>query len=354
MATYNHEPFVAEAMQSVLSQKGVDFEFVIADDGSSDATRDVVSSVSDPRIRFMPNVVNRGACVVTNELIQASRGEYIALLNSDDAWVNDKLAAQVAFLDAHPEIGATFGRAAFVDRHGDPIPKESMWFGNVFDQPNRSRGMWLRHFFDLGNCICHPTMLIRRQVYETVGLYSNRLRQLPDLDMWVRVLKSYAIHVSEEPLIRFRILPGENASAENGPNARRVLNEHYLIAERFFDGMSREQLLEGFADVLQVPALPTDTHVRIEKVLQLMRPNQWMGAPYRMAGLGQLRALLEDAEAAAVLERDYSIDDRWFQARMAEHDVLLPRPVDPETLPRKLRLRKGVGLAWRALTQRSA
>ena len=75
MATYNHASFVEEAVNSVLSQEGVDFEFIIADDGSSDLTRDVVAGIRDPRISFFPNEVNRGACIVTNELINKLRGK---------------------------------------------------------------------------------------------------------------------------------------------------------------------------------------------------------------------------------------------------------------------------------------
>ena len=90
MATYNHADFVAQAIDSVLSQRGVDFEFLIADDGSVDLTREVVASIHDERIRFFPNEVNRGACVVTNELIQCASGEFIALINSDDYWINSE------------------------------------------------------------------------------------------------------------------------------------------------------------------------------------------------------------------------------------------------------------------------
>jgi glycosyltransferase involved in cell wall biosynthesis len=349
MATYNHEPFVRAAMESVLAQEGVDFEFLISDDGSRDATRDVVASVKDPRITFWPNEVNRGACVVTDELIEASSGEFIALLNSDDIWMPGKLVEQVRLLDSMPAVVATFGRARFIDRTGAPINKEELPFGTVFDQENRSQGLWLRRFLDWGNCLCHPTMLIRRSCYDAVGLYSNRFRQLPDLDMWVRVIKRFPIHIAADDMIQFRILPGENASADIGPNARRTINEHFLIAERFFDGVTREQLIEGFGEMLHVPAVPTDAHLRIEKVLQLMRPNQWMGAPYRMAGLSKLRELLDDDESRGVLENDYAIDDRWFQARMSEHESLMPRPVIPEPLGRKQALRRAAGMAWRAL-----
>ncbi len=139
MATYNHANFVKQAIESVLSQKNVDFEFLIADDGSQDTTRDVVSTVIDSRIKFFPNTENRGACIVTNELIERSSGEFIALINSDDYWTSsDKLSYQVEIMRTNPDIGACFGRAKFVDKEGNPI--STLPFANVFNQENRTQG----------------------------------------------------------------------------------------------------------------------------------------------------------------------------------------------------------------------
>src|SRR5579871_5019564 len=99
MATYNHAPFVKQAIESVLGQEGVDFEFLIADDGSVDRTREIVASIYDERITFSPNEKNRGACVVLNELIEHASGEFVALINSDDYWtMPDKLAYQVQLM----------------------------------------------------------------------------------------------------------------------------------------------------------------------------------------------------------------------------------------------------------------
>ena len=175
-------------------------------------------------------------CVVTNELITRSSGEFVALINSDDYWTsNDKLSYQLQIMRDKPNIGACFGRARFVDKDGNAINKSTIPGGYVFEQNNRSRGAWLRHFFDHGNCICHPTILIRKSCYDTLGGYDNRLRQLPDFDMWVRLLKRYDIHISDKELIAFRHLPGENASSATPSNLRRILNESYFILAGFFD-----------------------------------------------------------------------------------------------------------------------
>lgn len=325
MATYNHALYVAKAIDSVLQQRGVDFEFLIADDGSADATAQVVESVRDPRIRFFPHQSNRGACIVINELIEQASGEFVALINSDDYWISpDKLAFQLDIMRANPELGACFGRAHFVNKQGRRLKKSEVSFGTVFDQGNRSQGAWLRHFFEAGNAICHPTMLIRRRCYKELGAYNNNLRQLPDFDLWVRLVKRYPINITEHELIDFRVLPKESASSQTGKNSVRIMNEHYLIAEKFFDGVSAQQLKEGFADLLKHPDLPSEIHVDIEKALLLLMPFRGLGRAYNMIGLLKLNRLLVSDAHQRVLAEDYGIDGRWFQARTVEIDVLRP------------------------------
>lgn len=323
MATYNHADFVKQAIDSVLAQQGVDFEFLIADDGSLDQTREVVASIKDERITFFPNEVNRGACIVTNELIERASGEFVALINSDDYWTTpDKLAYQVQVMRDKPLVGACFGRAKFVDRDGKSIDKSTLPFGAVFDQKNRSQGQWLRHFFDLGNCICHPSMLIRKSCYEELGVYNNRLRQLPDLDMWIRLVKRYDIFISDRELINFRILPNENAASQTPSNSIRTINEHYLITDSFFDTVSRNQLTDGFLDLLLFKELPTEEHIEIEKIRLLLLESQWLWKPYKMIALLKLYKLAEHKNYHYLMSNSYEMTDKWFQQLMSEVDVL--------------------------------
>jgi glycosyltransferase involved in cell wall biosynthesis len=323
MATYNHADFVREAMESVLRQRDVAMEFLIADDGSADDTRGVVESIHDERLRFFPHAVNRGACVVTNELIERASGEYIALINSDDRWIgDDKLAYQLRILDGDPSLAASFGRARFIDRAGQPIRKAAIPYGHVFDQSNRSRGAWLRRFFDEGNCLCHPTMLIRRACYTQLGAYDNRLRQLPDFDMWVRLLKHFEIHVCDRELIDFRQLPGENASAVTAVNSRRAINEMYFIFRTFFDAMPRDVLQQGFGDLLVAGGSLDDVHADIEQALLYGRKDSFAACVHEVIGLEKLHALLGSARHRTVLEHEYGIDDRAFQAMAGQIGAL--------------------------------
>lgn len=329
MATYNHAPYVTQAIESVLQQQGIALEFLIADDGSTDQTRETVALIQDSRIQFFPNTINRGACNVTNDLIQRASGEFIALINSDDYWVDqNKLAYQVEVMRARPNIGACFGRARFIDKNDTPIDKKSLAFGETFDQSNRTQGEWLRRFFDLGNCICHPTMLIRSSCYQALGLYNNRLRQLPDLEMWIRLVKRYDIFISDRELINFRVLPGENASSQTAANSIRTINEHYLIAKNFWVNVTRKHLIEGFQNVLLVKDLPTQEHVDIEKIRLLFSDNQWLGRPYKMIGLLKAYELLSSPAHQRLMSDTYKMDDRWFQHQMSQVDILRPKIIE--------------------------
>ena len=322
MATYNHAEFVAESIESVLSQCGVDFEFLVADDGSVDGTREVVASFRDERLRFFPNTVNRGACAVTNELIQRASGEFVAVINSDDYWTTPhKLVSQLQVMRDKPRVGACFGRVQFVDRSGHAIRNSSLPHGRVFDHPNRSRGAWLRHFFDSGNCLCHPTMLIRKSCYARLGMYDNRLRQLPDFDMWVRLAKQYDIHVCDRELVAFRHMPGENASSATTVNMGRLLNESYFILRGFFRGVSSEVFLDGFGDQLLIADLPDDVHMDIEQALLYLAKNRWSSHIYNLIGLERIHFLLgSEAHRPTLLER-YGIDDHAFHALAADVDT---------------------------------
>jgi glycosyltransferase involved in cell wall biosynthesis len=314
MSAWNHASYVAQAIQSVLDQTFKDFEFLIADDGSSDATKAVIASFQDPRILFFPHENNRGACITSNELIEKAKGKYVAVLNSDDYWSSDKLMYQVDFLENNAEYSAIFSDVTWVDDKNNIIPKEDLGFGKIFEQRNRTQGEWLRFFFDFGNCLCHPSVLIHRSCYVDLGLYDNCYRQLPDFDMWVRLAKKYLFFVSDKNLVSFRQLPmGQNASSQTPENALRSMNEQYLIASDFFDGVSANILIEGFSDLLIFKNPPSNVHLDIEKCLLFFTENPQYYHLYQRIGLTKLFQLLHSPAHRFILEKDYQKSDFYFQ-----------------------------------------
>ena len=188
IASYNHARYVADTLQSVLDQTYQDFEIVITDDGSSDETVAEIKKFTDPRIRFFSFPANRGACTAMRNCLENADGRYVAVLNSDDVFLPGKLAKQVQFLDTHPDIGAVFGYARMIDAEGDELAgRTKRTYLKIFEQANRSRFEWLNYFFFNGNCLCHPSVLIRKECYDTVGFLNENFAQLPDMDFWVRL-----------------------------------------------------------------------------------------------------------------------------------------------------------------------
>lgn len=235
IASYNHAAYVQDCIGSVLSQTLQDFEIVITDDGSTDDTVARIRALNDSRIRLEVLPQNAGACIAFNKAIRRARGRYIAILNSDDCFLPHKLRQQVDFLQAHPQIGAVFAYPQLINETGDPFADAGHKDFSVFQVENRDRYGWLRHFFDKGNCLCHPSVLIRRECYEQVGLLDARLAQVPDLDFWIRLTCRFEIHVLPETLLSFRIREQQQNASAGRPEVivrdlweRQRILRHYL------------------------------------------------------------------------------------------------------------------------------
>jgi hypothetical protein len=244
IASYNHAAYVSGAIDSVLAQTFQDFEIIITDDGSRDGTVEVLRSYAqeNPRIKLFLNRYNYETHA-TNHCIQQSVGEYIAVLSSDDEFHPAKLEQQVEFLDRHPHVAAVFTEARIIDERDADYPDPSHFYCRIFKQPNRSRHEWLRRFFFEGNSLCHPSVLIRRSVYDTLGLYNPLMGAIDDLDMWVRICLHYEIHILPYRLVNFRVRDNlANVSADTPENSRRVSYEMIKILEHFQSSVALAQM----------------------------------------------------------------------------------------------------------------
>jgi glycosyltransferase involved in cell wall biosynthesis len=199
MPCWNREGFIADAIRSVLAQTLADFELLVVDDGSTDGTRDVVASFRDPRVRCLPRE-HRGISAAMNAGLAAARGRFIARLDSDDAWLPDLLATQVAALAAHPEIGLVYSRAECTDTNWKPL---DMTWG----YPLRFPGETFRSMV-YNDCTCNITVVCRRECFERVGNYDETLATSEDLDMWLRVARHYQFGFTDRVLARVRLHGG--------------------------------------------------------------------------------------------------------------------------------------------------
>lgn len=313
MASYNHGKFVKEAIESVLNQTYQNIEIVVTDDGSCDDSVEIIKAINDDRIKLFEFKENKGACTALNNSIINSNGKYIAVMNSDDVWTPKKLETQINFLLKHDSIDAVFSQAEFLDENLEPFSEINRpFFHDAFNQKNRSSAEWLYHFFFNGNCICHPSILIKKECYDKIGLYNNRFRQFPDLDMWIRFCKEFSFHVLKDKSVKFRLHSNDgNASSPTPENVIRNSNEMLLILNDFFDGMSIENFKDSFSKELINPAIETQEEFEIEKAFLYLK------TPYKILAIQRLFRFISDEQYASILLEKYNYSDKDFHKTTA-------------------------------------
>ena len=132
MCTYNRRFCLKQAIDSVLCQTYPDFEFVIVDDGSTDGTEELIKSYQDPRIRYFKLNRNSFYCYAANQGLDHCQGDYVAFMNSDDAWLPDKLEKQVTVMEEDRMLGACFTRVYLVDESGNDLSEECRDMAELF------------------------------------------------------------------------------------------------------------------------------------------------------------------------------------------------------------------------------
>jgi glycosyltransferase involved in cell wall biosynthesis len=204
---YNYARFLGETIQSVLDQTFRDFELIVVDDGSTDNTMEVVSSFKDNRIQYIYQE-NGGLSSARNTGIKASKGEYIAFLDSDDIWLPENLELKVKLLDSHPDAGLVCSDAYFFDNNTGAN------LGRSWHDPKRSHHRFdpvratrqplmeiLRWGFFIGPC----ATIVRRQVFIAVGYFDESISPHEDWDLFVRIVQHFSIEIIDMQLLKVRV-----------------------------------------------------------------------------------------------------------------------------------------------------
>lgn len=320
LTSFNHGKHIREAIDSVLNQTFADFELIIWDDASSDNSWDLINKYSDPRIKaFRNEEQKRGVWGLNKAISEIASGEYIAIHHSDDVWEAEKLEKQVALLDGNPEIGAVFTRVGAIGEDGSALADEKHFYFTIFNQPNKTRHEWLRHFFNHSNALCHPSALIRKSCYVDCGLYRFGFAQLGDLDMWIRLCMKHEIHVLPERLVRFRVRDSEaNASGNRPENRIRGLYELYKLLQNY-------RKLASFEDMAKV--FPTADKYRkseetdMDFVLAMAALDEAPSTCAQLFAQDILFEAISDPKRSARIKRLYGFDYKSFVALTGKHDV---------------------------------
>jgi glycosyltransferase involved in cell wall biosynthesis len=195
ITAYNSEPYIADAIRSVLKQSRAVDEIVIVDDGSTDATRRVAADFADQGIKFIQQQ-NMGAGAARNKGIRETSGDFIAFLDADDMWLEDKTRLQFEYLSAHPNAALVSGYARWWNIDS----------GKAYLRGKMPRTMQaLRNELLVRNVLGNPSMvMVRHSALEKVGLFNEKIRWGQDWELWQRLVGHYDAGMVAEPVAIYR------------------------------------------------------------------------------------------------------------------------------------------------------
>lgn len=205
--TFNAEKTIRETLVSILNQSYKNLRIHVVDNASEDNTLSIVESFTDKRIFIHRNPINVGGEGNFNRCIQIASGKYTAIFHADDVYEPEIVESEVNFLEAHPDVGATFTAAGLIDEDGHPIgsikfPGEILAADGIHDFPALMKAI-LRH----SNFLVCPSAMARTSLYqdEIKHWRGDLFRSSADLDVWLRIATMHNVGFIPAPLLRYRI-----------------------------------------------------------------------------------------------------------------------------------------------------
>jgi len=262
MPVFNGAQYLRASIDTVLAQSFEDFELLIVDDGSTDATAAIARSYADQRVRLISHERNLGLSSALNHGLDAARAGLIARQDADDLSHPSRLAAQYRFLSSHPDVALVGSQASAIDAAGRPrapvdrsLEELSIrWYG-LFDNP-----------------FIHTSVMFRRDVIrdECGGFDPAFDPYSQDYALWIKVMRAHPVANLPERLVTYRVHESsiigalDDSLRDNDYRTRfggiiRTLVAEQMVGEFGADGVSAEdaRLMAGFVLGVPSPALPT-------------------------------------------------------------------------------------------------
>lgn len=185
---YNKEKSITSTLQSVCTQTYSDIEVLVVNDGGTDKGASLAAKYPDTRIRVIDKE-NGGVCSARNRGIEEAKGEYIALLDGDDQWDKEYLAEQVKMIQDFP--AAALWGINFAELNGGKLIRKL-----ETALPEGYRG-YVDNYFQMqgriSDLFCSSSVVIRREVFDKVGMFDERIKYAEDSDMWFRIIANYPV-----------------------------------------------------------------------------------------------------------------------------------------------------------------
>jgi len=199
MTVYNGEKYLRESMDSILNQTFMDFEFLIIDDASTDASCNIILSYNDPRIRLIENEKNVGQAESLNRGLEKAKGKYIARMDQDDICLPQRLRCQLDVMEQNPNVGVCGTFAQFIDSNSKDIIVK--WNEEMMIENEDLKTQLL-----FRPCFIHPSVIIRHSVLKNHHLcYEESAGHAQDYRLWYRI-SSFCDFVNiPHKLIKYRL-----------------------------------------------------------------------------------------------------------------------------------------------------
>lgn len=277
MPVYNGERYLGAAIESILEQTFRDFELLVFDDCSTDASVHIVQGYGDPRIRLVANQVNLGVAATLNRGIRLAHGRYIARMDCDDISLPDRLRKQFDFMEENPAIGVCGSR---VRRIG---AKRGLWKVQKGDAAIKSRLLF-------ENAMAHPSVMLRTSVLADHNLgYDPTFRCAQDYAFWAELSRHSRLANLDEVLLLYRVHSSQISEAHS--------REQNVSADRVREYQLRNLGLEPTLEELALHgAVSTYAHTGQRDFVA--RAEQWLT---RLRRVNQEKGIYSEPDFAAEL-----------------------------------------------------
>jgi len=218
MPAYNAENFISKSIQSILSQSYQHWELIVINDGSKDNTSSVVKNFDNKRIILLEQE-NGGVSKARNRGIQNAKGDYIAFLDSDDLWLENKLEIQVKYMLDNPNVVLSYmDYSSFIG--DDVVVKNKQLYPFVINNLNERLLVF--------NFIATLTVMVKSNILKEIGGFDIQLFGPEDWDLWIKVSQKGEIGYANENLALYR-----EHNAGISKNKKRQLEEEYKVLKRY-------------------------------------------------------------------------------------------------------------------------
>jgi len=219
--TKNRAKLLKEAINSALDQDYSDIEIIVIDDGGTDDTENMLNSLNSSKVRYYKNIVSGGSSAARNRGITLAKGGFVAFLDDDDIWYKNKLSEQIKVFNQNIEIGLVYSSMHII--YSD--------LGYEYDTRPQARGNIYKKLLLKNYVGATTSVMVRKSVFEKVGLFDESLKAREEYDLWIRISKDYLIDFVKEPLADYYIrntLNRISSSIANYEDAIKKLNDKYI------------------------------------------------------------------------------------------------------------------------------